>query len=120
MRKLKVKKMAIQLYKPGKKFNVRGVECDVLNTTIGSLQYHLDDGWFKTPGEWDEPAKTEPEETEPEETEPDAQVAPAKSIKEDAEKIRQAAKEAGIDGFEKKRISTLKDELNDIQNTGDK
>lgn len=82
--------MATVLYKDG--------ECE--NVDFEFLDNYLQAGWSVEPegeGEAESPAKEEDDGSE--------------SAKLSNDEIRELAKEAGIDGWEKKRISTLKSEL---------
>jgi len=97
--------MAIQVYKPGKTHTVRGVECEALNINIGSLNHYLENGYYKKEGEWME---VDEDETKAEDEE-----------NKSAEGVREKAKAAGIEGFDKKRIKTLESELNGLENKSD-
>ncbi len=91
--------MAIQLYKAGTDHIINGIECELVNCEIRSLQGMLDTGWYTAPGDWLEEPK-EPEEIKATE-EPDLNS------------IRGRAKLAGIEGWDKKRIKTLEAELDE-------
>ena len=91
--------MASQLYRPGNTHNVRGVECELGNFNAYELTDRINEGWYRTPGEWLKETKEEPAE----------QPEIAKS--DPNHPVRQAAKEADIDGWGSKRISTLEKEL---------
>ena len=104
--------MAIQVYKKAETVHekkaaviIRDVECVFLNITINELNYHLERGYYKTPGEWDEVAADDSDADDSDEV--------------NADVIRKKAKAAGIEGHEKKRIKTLMGELSDIQNSSD-
>jgi len=104
--------MAIQVYKPGNTHTVRGVECEALNINIGSLSHYLENGYYKKEGEWLEAVEDEVE------TEDEPQVDEPVENKR-AEGVREKAKAAGIEGFDKKRIKTLESELNGLENKSD-
>lgn len=90
--------MKIALYRAGDTHTVRGIKCEVCRCEFLVMEDRLKEGWVKDPKELCAVAEAEdkPEETEPKQIDP----------------IRQAAKDAGIDGWEKKRIKTLEAELN--------
>lgn len=96
--------MDIQLYRKGDTHTVDGIQCELCNFHIDEMASALDNGWYRTPGEWSKAAKDEP-----------------KSESKDIPKsdpnhpVRQAAKEVDIDGWDSKRISTLEKELNGPQ-----
>jgi len=107
--------MAAQLYREGNSHTVRGIECEVQNFPIGQLNEALDAGWLKSPEDIGNDAQNEI-------TQGDDEKAPeeeSKGEKEEGEKllnpIRQAAKEAGIDGWEIKRIKTLEGLLDELK-----
>ena len=86
--------MATKLYRAGTTNIVDGIECEIrLFDCRDPLSFIGIDGWCATPQDIN---KTE-------------------SVDEfadhSADNIRELAKEAGIDGWEKKRINTLKGEL---------
>ena len=86
--------MAYQVYRKGESHNVRGVQCELKNIKPSELEEYLSNGWVTSPnGLNDEPEQTESDNVET--------INP----------IRQAAKDAGIEGWEKKRIKTLQAEL---------
>jgi len=89
----------IQLYKSGNSHTVRGIECEVKNFDFEEMELMLSQGWVKDPSEIGESAPTEVIEETPAVS--DTNINP----------IRLAAKEAGIDGWETKRIKTLEAEL---------
>jgi len=91
--------MAIQLYKAGNSHTVNGIECEVKNFDFGEMELMLSQGWVKSPDETVESAATEVVVETSQET--DTNINP----------VRLAAKEAGIDGWENKRIKTLEAEL---------
>ena len=87
--------MAIQLYRAGDTHEVRGILCEVGNFEPHELDVLLAQGWAKDPkdigGVPEEPkAEIEPDTLNP---------------------VRLQAKEAGIEGWENKRIKTLEAEL---------
>ncbi len=87
--------MAIQLYRPGTTHEVNGVKCEIGNFDISSMQGLIDIGWFTTT---DFNAQDEEPELETE---------------EDINPVRVDAREAGIEGWETKRIKTLQAELDE-------
>lgn len=96
--------MDIQLYKEGNTHTVRGVPCELCNFHIEDMESALKDGWYRKPGEWLKEAKSETQEEQKEMPKSDPN-----------HPVRQAAKEADIDGWDSKRISTLEKELNGTQ-----
>ena len=89
----------IQLYRKGCTHTVRGIECELGNFQATELETMLSDGWVKDPSELTEskPEKASIETMETKELHP----------------VRQAAKDAGIAGWDTKRIKTLEQVLND-------
>lgn len=87
--------MTIAVYKKGNSVTVRGIECDVCRCEFLEMEDKLNNGWVKDPSELVETEETKEVET-PKQLDP----------------IRQKAKDAGIDGWDKKRIKTLEAELN--------
>jgi len=94
--------MAIQLYKSGNSHTIRGIKCDVENFSITSYQSMLDQGWYATPEEIGNDAQDNEKEDE-ENAEEKAEDATQEKINP----IRLQAKDAGIDGWDIKRIKTL-------------
>lgn len=90
--------MAVILYREGNETEVSGVKC--ISKRFDPFQYHqaIKDGWVVDPSELYRAPTFEEADTN-------------NSGKLSVEEIRQAAKEAGIDGWEKGRISRLKREL---------
>ncbi len=97
--------MAIQLYRPGKSHNISGINCDIINCSLQSASMMINDGWFYHPADFDESADEAADEA--------AGNEPASS-----DEIRALAKEAGIKDYDKKRIKTLTQELEDLTNDG--
>lgn len=99
--------MAIQLYKPGNTHKVKGVECEVKNFDIAELDYQLKEGWYRYPGEWDQGEAPAEEQSGYEDE------APQEYSKTDPNHpVRVSAREAGIDGWDTKRLATLEKLLN--------
>lgn len=90
--------MAIQLYKAGSTHTVGGIECELQNFNISELDAKLAEGWFKSPSDINAPVEKSIETLDIE-------------TMESIHPVRAAAKDAGIDGWEKKRIGTLEAEL---------
>jgi len=80
----------ISLYKEGSTHTARGVQCEIVRCKPKNMAWHLERGCVKDPKEL-----LKQEET--------ATINP----------IRLQAKEAGIDGWETKRIKTLEGLLNE-------
>ena len=89
--------MACVLYRNGESIRVN----------YKSVQNHIAQGWSTSR----DPAKVEAKEPEPEKELSFEDVDTNNSGKLSSEEVRAAAKEAGIEGWEKKRIKTLKGEL---------
>lgn len=87
--------MAIQLYRAGDTHEVRGIACEVANFESHELDRLLAEGWAKDPRE----IGGVPED-------PDTEAVP-----DTINPVRIQAKEAGIEGWENKRIKTLEAEL---------
>ncbi len=106
--------MAIQLYKKGTTHTVGGIECEVCNFNPSELESKLKEGWVTSPGELSNDAQNEEIERNDEEN---AQEETGENEEKDAEKtlnpVRIAARDAGIDGWEIKRIKTLEALLNE-------
>ena len=83
--------MAIQLYRKGSTHTVRGVECECKNFKTGDLTLLLKEGWVTDPSEIDKPV----------------------DVEQEMNPIREAAKEAGIEGWDTKRIKTLQAALDE-------
>lgn len=83
--------MGCVVYKQGDTHNVKGVKCELKVVTIGQFKEYLSDGWFASPEE--------------------AYADKNDSGKLSNEEIRMAAKEKGLDNWEKGRIKTLKEAL---------
>lgn len=96
--------MAVQLYKPGNTHVINGVECDILNCSITSIDGMIKQGWY-TSTDFGEDAKSD------EFKDAGDQASP--------EEIRALAKDAGIKDYSKKRISTLIKELEELTNNDD-
>ncbi len=94
--------MAIQLYKAGDSHEVRGIKCEVANFKPAELEARLAEGWAKSPEDIGNGDKQE-EIKEAEEELFEEEIDPAE--------VRERAKVAGIEGWEKKRIKTLINEL---------
>lgn len=95
------KAMSIQLYRPGNDQNICGIDCEIINCKISSMQSMLDSGWFAHPDDFASAGEDEQSGGEDEVS---------------AEEIRVLAKDAGIEGYEKKRVKTLIKELEDLTN----
>ena len=81
--------MASILYRPGKGHIIDGVECDMVVVEFDQYEAHLSAGWSADlPG------------TQSLDADGDGVV--------EADEVRQAAKEAGIEGWDTKRIKTLR------------
>ena len=107
--------MAIVLYKPGNSKKVRGIPCDILICDEYSYLHNLEQGYFYSPEECY--AEKEDEETGLEaaeqETEDEAKAETTGPVLSD-DKIRTAAKEAGISHWHTKSIDRLIKELKEL------
>lgn len=90
--------MAIVLYRKGDSHVVRGVACEASRFEVSSLKNALAAGWVVDPSQIDKAPTKEKADTN-------------NSGKLSVDEVRAAAKEAGIEGYDKKRIKTLKAEL---------
>lgn len=91
--------MASRLYREGKGYVEDGVECESILVEFEYLESQLSAGWSVTP-----PGVANPHDSkaaEPNAVDPDEAVDPN-------EGVREAAKAAGIEGWDTKRISTLR------------
>lgn len=78
------------LFKSGNTFKFNGSDCEMIKVDASSVDYYIENGWYK---EW--PINEE-----------------VKITDQSNDHIRKAAKESGINGWDTKRISTLKELLN--------
>ncbi len=92
--------MAIQLYKAGDTHTVRGIECEVCNFDLAELDLRLSEGWVKDTSELEVTGASS-------EGNQDAEAPEEININP----VRLKAKEAGIEGWQNKRIKTLEAEL---------
>lgn len=93
--------MAVQLYREGSSHTVRGIECELCNFEISQMEYQLKQGWVKSPEEIGADTTGDPDDTGNDEG---TALNP----------VRVQAKEAGIEGWDKKRIGTLEAELAEL------
>jgi hypothetical protein len=90
--------MAIKLFRKGNTHNVNGIECEIRLFDVKNGRSFIGvDGWC---ADIEDLEKKEP----PEEVIIDP-------VDHSSKNIREMARDAGIDGWEKKRITTLKEEL---------
>ncbi len=94
--------MAIQLYRAGNTHTVRGIECELCNFDACEMDYQLNAGWCKSP---EDIGHEQPEEESEEESEEETALNP----------VRIAAKAAGIEGWDIKRIKTLEGLLDELK-----
>ena len=87
--------MKIALYKAGDTHEVRGIKCEVIRCEFRQLDDKLKLGYVKDPSEL---YATE-EVTEV--------IEPVVEVEKKLNPVRQAAKDAGIEGWDMKRIKTL-------------
>lgn len=84
------------IYKSGGRENIWGFECETKLVRPEDAINYFRDGWFERPGDWESKKS-------------------ALDINGDGEitndEVRELAKESGIEGWETKRISTLKKAL---------
>jgi hypothetical protein len=93
--------MAIKLFRKGNTHRVNGIECEVRLFPVKYGQSFVGvDGWCVSVEDLEKKEVVEIEEE-----------IESGSIDQPSKVVRELAKEAGIDGWEKKRISTLKEEL---------
>lgn len=108
--------MSVVLYKKGVSVDMNGLGCDILVVAPELFNVNqLPSGWFLTPeGAYEEQEQAHKEVVEAitEEVKEEPQIAetPIKKLTGNA-KIRNDAKEAGIEDWEKARIATLKEKL---------
>jgi len=87
----------MKLYRKGTQHKFQGIMVDAINVPDDEVEAYKADGWGNP---WDILKADKIDEADTNE-----------SGKLSTDEIRQAAKDAGIDGWEKKRIKTLKAEL---------
>lgn len=93
--------MAAQLYNEGDTHEIRGIKCTLQNFPINQLDARLKEGWVKTPEDIGRAEK-------------ESKVKKVKKVEEKEENpVRLKAKEAGIEGWDTKRIKTLEAALDD-------
>ena len=100
--------MAIILFKKGNTTKVNGIPCQIQVCNEFSYLHLLDEGWYYTPEEMLEGEKAEkegPSQEEPVEVETE--------LTDD--KIRAAAKKAGIGNWHNKKIYRLLEELMELE-----
>jgi len=97
----------VLLYKTGNSSIIRGVLCDFIRCKISDMDFYKSQGYVKNPKDLLE------NQVEAKESSTDTfdQVDTNQSGKLSTNEIRQAAKKANIDGWDKKRVKTLKTEL---------
>ena len=95
--------MTIALYKSGDTHTVRGIKCEIIRCEFLQMEDRLKEGYVKDPSEL--------ESTE-EVTEVIEPVEEIKEVEKTYDPIRLKSKDAGIDGWETKRIKTLEGLLN--------
>ena len=107
--------MGVQLYRPGKGFTMRGIECEMKVFDPYLFEGNLDAGWYLTPEEVPDGAPvvdlTETKEVEDNAEEHDMPEQGQSTALTDDE-IRELAKEEGIKSWHLKSIETLLEELN--------
>lgn len=106
--------MGVMLYKEGDKHEIRGVKCQFVVVPNRSLQGHLAQGW-KTRVE-DLYPDAEPEEAPTvAASQPDipkfSATPPPRRSQAEVQRIRQRAKEAGIEGWDRRQVGKLEKEL---------
>ncbi len=109
--------MGVMLYKEGDKHTVRGVKCEFVVVKNRSLKGYLALGW-KTRVEdlyQDEPQAPPVATPKPDlqkfSATPPSTTAPPRRTKAESEAIRQEARAAGIEGWDRRQIGKLKLEL---------
>lgn len=135
--------MAVILYKPGNSKTVRGIRVDVLVCNEYSYLHNLDQGWFYSPEECYAQKEISEEETEgdaqgessenegggdPKEDDESVLTDSQEDVEETSEeatnsdpkdyaadKIRMAAKDAGIKSWWNKSIERLTNELKELE-----
>jgi hypothetical protein len=90
--------MGIKLYREGNSHIENGIECEIRLFSRGDpLSFVGTDGWCKSPEDINKDNKTDDD----------------KGSGYTSDEIRELAKEAGIEGWDTKRIHTLKEVLNE-------
>lgn len=96
--------MAVYVYTEGDSHEVKGVKCRMELVQASRLQNHLAAGWVVDPLD----LVKEPEKEEVPEVAEEVEEKPKELSSQD---VREEAKEKGLEGWDKKRINTLKKEL---------
>ena len=99
--------MAIQLYREGDTHEIKGIKCELSNFPIHQLDARLKEGWVKSPEDISNGKNDNEKDSEEKESEK------IRTSEKGAPDIRALAKEAGIEGWDTKRIKTLEAALND-------
>ena len=97
--------MAVALYRKGNTHTIRGIECEMQRFDNQHFESYLQEGWVIDPKLLAEPAN-EPA-NDPVSQFEGGTITP--------QQVRESAKQAGIEGWDIKRIKTLEAELNDNQ-----
>jgi hypothetical protein len=103
--------MAYLLYRNGNKHIIWGKSCEYAQFADEDVDQALKDGWVMHPNQLAEEKEVQQVEPTLIEDATFEEIDTNDSGKLSSDEVRQAAKEAGIDGWEKKRINTLKKEL---------
>lgn len=88
----------VSMYKEGDSCEVRGIKCDVKRMKFQEMEHYASEGWVKDPADIGQEQEVSEEEAT-----------------EGAHEVRLMAKAKGIEGWDKKRIKTLKAELDENQ-----
>ncbi len=101
--------MGAMLYREGDKAEIRGVKCEFVVVPLRSVPGHLALGWKKRVEElYQEEAPAEVEAQPKFQTAAEAaKAAPKLSNKQ----VREKAREAGIDGWDRRQVGKLKEDL---------
>ena len=99
----------VKVYRAGTTHEVRGIQCEMAYVEPEVLKHKIAAGWVLQPEKIIVEEVIEMPAIETKDPEP---VKPEmKTSRQNPKKIREAAKKAGIEDWEKARISTLKDKL---------
>lgn len=102
--------MTIMVFKAGDKYTVRGIKCDLARIELNELDAYLADGYVRDENELIEDELIQ--DAIKEKVAPTREEADTNGTgKLSSEEVRAAAKIAGIEDYDKKRIATLKKEL---------
>ncbi|MCP4144700.1 MAG: hypothetical protein GY752_05385 [bacterium] len=103
--------MAVVLYRQGDTHTVNGIRCELIRVDHELFTGTPDPGWFFSPEEAYKEIDNGVQKEESEEPKAEKVKKITAKKKTSNDKVRLAAKKAGIEDFDKARIGTLKEKL---------